>query len=235
MGNLSTSPVFWNEDPNWCRFCCGWADVVQSDARRPPIFHTAKSENNVKFSWVNHNGRNYGRQIITDNQNKLELTVVFWKDVKGDWSVRLDCKDIGTGKSSQVAIIYYLGISNRDQAVISLLNTKKNQASTGAGVWKGYTPRTQNFHLTFLDDPQSPPGQTNWFGLPKKLNLSDIDDYVPRTLENHRLRNVGAENSDLLLLQKKLHSRWILFIRQQSPTRYLLRLLFQTQRASLPQ
>jgi mannosyl-oligosaccharide glucosidase len=52
-----------------------------------------------KYGWEDHNGRDYGRQELTDHG--LQLTTSFLKDkgegsgYGGDWAVRLDAKNEG--------------------------------------------------------------------------------------------------------------------------------------------
>lgn len=44
-----------------------------------PLRHVAQQHDGVRFHWVHHNGRDYGRQVIEDTRLGLQLTVSFWK------------------------------------------------------------------------------------------------------------------------------------------------------------
>ncbi|XP_044978139.1 mannosyl-oligosaccharide glucosidase GCS1-like [Hordeum vulgare subsp. vulgare] len=56
-----------------------------------------------KYGWADHNGRDYGRQELTDHG--LHLTTSFLKEkgdgsgYGGDWAVRLDAKNVGSSLS----------------------------------------------------------------------------------------------------------------------------------------
>jgi mannosyl-oligosaccharide glucosidase len=56
-----------------------------------PLRHTAEEGEDVTFRWEAHDGRWYGREVITDRQNGLHVTVRFLKAPEGnEWRMQID-------------------------------------------------------------------------------------------------------------------------------------------------
>ena len=63
----------------------------------------------LQFSYVEHNGRSYGKQVMRDPSSKLNLTSVFVKSDPFTWTLHIEGKTSGT---STAAVYFYLGIDS---------------------------------------------------------------------------------------------------------------------------
>ncbi|KAJ3256563.1 Processing alpha glucosidase I [Boothiomyces macroporosus] len=82
------------------------------------VRHTCEQDETLSgYAWNKHNGLDYGSQIIKDNRYNVAIKTEFIK-VAGaggaDWAVRITGEPLDAEKSSDISLIYYLGLDGND-------------------------------------------------------------------------------------------------------------------------
>ena len=82
------------------------------------VRHTAEDGEDVLFRWEIHDGRYYGRELIIDRQNKMELQVRFLKAPDGrGWRLRVNSKStagINDDVNPMIFVVYFINEVEQD-------------------------------------------------------------------------------------------------------------------------
>ncbi|RXG68487.1 Mannosyl-oligosaccharide glucosidase [Armadillidium vulgare] len=102
------------------------------------------------YSWLAHDGRNFGFQRIVDKLTILETSFVKRPDERdgGDWSARITVLPKGTtSKTSEVSLFYYMALNDED-----LKGNLKLLQGTGQSIdgLEGYSEAVGDFRLRFI-------------------------------------------------------------------------------------
>ncbi|KAN0016271.1 hypothetical protein ACTFIU_006235 [Dictyostelium citrinum] len=119
-------------------------------------------DNGIKsYTWVKHDGKNFGSQEIIDFQGHLNLTTSFIKNSGpkgGDWSVKISGKSNYTNKGEVplVSLIYYihdesLKKSSENGLTINIADDNNNNNKNNNIHIKGEHPEIGKYTLHFKD------------------------------------------------------------------------------------
>jgi mannosyl-oligosaccharide glucosidase len=174
--------------------------------------HVVRNEDNVHYWWQQHNGRDYGTQLLNDTWNKIELTTTFMKfpgSNGGDWVVRINGSSSHFSKTqnSLVSLLFYFGIDHRVKGHLQLLSPSYKEGKPLAGPLRlsGYTPSTGVFIVDIRTDNEIPSHVTHISGM-KVSDVWRVQRYLRIFYYNHTqpptLENVIRPNSNLFVIQK---------------------------------
>ncbi|KAH7670313.1 Mannosyl-oligosaccharide glucosidase protein [Dioscorea alata] len=159
------------------------------------------------FGWIDHNGRDYGHQVLVDHD--ISLTTSFLKDRQngsgygGDWAVRVDVKknDSDEAKQNLVHLFFYMAdeegnsistgkdIDNFDGATLLTFGSRKD-----VGRWE--------LHLESKDDVEI---HYSGFKTPHMHNLTELVQgalaFHARTTGRLLLPDVYDDSSNVVVFQ----------------------------------
>eukprot|EP01121_Diplochlamys_sp_Union-15-3_P015166 TRINITY_DN4956_c0_g1_i1.p1 TRINITY_DN4956_c0_g1~~TRINITY_DN4956_c0_g1_i1.p1 ORF type:complete len:828 (+),score=129.84 TRINITY_DN4956_c0_g1_i1:98-2581(+) len=173
--------------------------------------HIAKSEDDVNFRWLHHNGRDYGHQIINDTKLGIELNITMFKksgNFGGDWSVQVKAHSWRT-KTPKLSVLFYFGIEQKQLGSITLdtATTSSQKPLSGVVELTGYTPSTSEFSIVFphTNKKGSKTMQRTYFSgvrLPEVWQIErNLRLIVPRSSRRAQLENIVHSDSNAYVLQ----------------------------------
>lgn len=131
-----------------------------------PFRHFTRTEDNINFQWIYHNGRDFGIQSILDSELSMETSFVrYLGPFGGDWMSRIESNT----SANNISILSYIGIENMHHASIDIGYYQDEMENLYI---KGYTPKTQDFIL-YISASESP------------ISYSGINVDEPWKLESH--------------------------------------------------
>lgn len=134
----------------WFIFQCYW--ILDFCNHTQEIRHIVRNEDKVRYWWQQHNGRDYGTQLLNDTLNEIELQTTFIKipgKNGGDWIVRISGSSSRYSKIQNpvVSLLFYFGIEQPNRGHLKLLTPsyKERKPLFGPVRFSGYTPLTRDF------------------------------------------------------------------------------------------
>lgn len=180
---------------------------------RIQLRHVAKSEDNIGIRWINHNGKDYGEQIINDTKIGIEITTSFIKvpgESGGDWALKVKGRPLGSdsdGKApKRISLMFYVGIENQQHATIQLDSSSPplHKPLPNTVTLSGKTPSTGDFSVAFLEHKKSNRG-TYFSGVNIK-EVWQVEKYLrlilPKGSRRAQLENIIHPDSNVYVLQR---------------------------------